>query len=172
MNTESHNIILGGGCFWCIEAGFQRLFGIEKVVSGYAGGEASTANYKDVCSGVTGHAEVVQIFWDPAKIELDSILEHFFKLHDPTTKDRQGNDVGPQYRSYIGYQDDRQLEISKEVIARTQSKFNQPITTELAQSPSFYPAEIEHQDYYNRNSNQPYCQLVIRPKLDKLNSSS
>lgn len=163
-------ITLGGGCFWCTEAVFQRLSGVEKVVSGYAGGIIQNPTYRQICTGTTGHAEVVQVYFDPQKISLQEILEVFWSTHDPTTLNRQGADVGPQYRSAIFYSNDSQ----KEVVQRLKKElneakvFDQPIVTEIKEFSNFYPAEDYHQEYYNLNGMQPYCQFVIKPKVDKL----
>lgn len=162
-------VTLGGGCFWCVEAVFQELKGVKKVVSGYAGGHVENPTYRQVCSGTTGHAEVAQITYDPAEVALPEILEVFWKTHDPTTKNRQGADVGPQYRSIILYLDDdqkRQAETLKTELDAS-GAFNAPIVTEIVPLDRFYPAEDYHQNYYRQNSRQPYCQFVIVPKLDK-----
>ncbi|WKE66682.1 peptide-methionine (S)-S-oxide reductase MsrA [Gallaecimonas kandeliae] len=161
-------ITLGGGCFWCLEAVFQRIQGVLEVISGYAGGQVPDPTYSAVCRGDSGHAEVVDIRFDPAVISLDRVLDLFFQAHDPTTLNRQGNDVGPQYRSIILYRDDNQLAAAKAALARVRSRFSMPLVTELAPLDTFYPAELEHQDYYNRHRSQPYCQWVIQPKLGKL----
>lgn len=161
---------LGGGCFWCLEAAYAEIDGITGIVSGYAGGTAENPTYEQVCSGATGHAEVVRLEWDPAKIGYREILEIFFSIHDPTTLNRQGADVGTQYRSVIFYHDDTQRRIAEEVIARLSSEgyWRDPIVTQLLPAPTFYPAESYHQDYYARNSRQPYCAAVITPKIAKL----
>mgnify|MGYP006267347145 CR=1 FL=1 len=163
-------ITLGGGCFWCIEAALGQIEGIEKAVSGYAGGSAETANYRAVCSGTTGHAEVVQIHYDPDKIQTEAVLEIFFTAHDPTTPNRQGNDVGPQYRSVIFYHDTAQKEIAEKVIRESAAQmYDAPIVTELQPLEAFYPAEAEHQDYYAKVGNRnPYCTFVISPKVNKV----
>lgn len=162
-------ILLGGGCFWCIEAGYLNLPGIKRVKSGYAGGHQPSPTYQQVCSGETGHAEVVLLEWDDRQTSLEMILEVFFILHDPTSLNQQGNDIGTQYRSFIGYQHVQQLEIINKFIAEQQQNYSQPIVTELVATPEFYPAGTEHHDYYRQNTSQPYCQLIIKPKLDKLN---
>jgi peptide-methionine (S)-S-oxide reductase len=163
-------IILGGGCFWCTEAVFQRLEGVIKVVSGYAGGIIDHPSYRQICTGTTGHAEVIQVFFDLSKISLESLLEVFWATHDPTTLNRQGADVGPQYRSAIFYKDDSQKEIAEKLKSElNQSKiFDSPIVTEITAFTNFYAAENYHQDYYNQNGMQPYCQFVVRPKVEKL----
>ncbi|PZV83851.1 peptide-methionine (S)-S-oxide reductase [Algoriphagus aquaeductus] len=163
-------IILGGGCFWCTEAVFQRLEGVIKVVSGYAGGIFDHPSYRQICTGTTGHAEVIQVFFDPSKISLESLLEVFWATHDPTTLNRQGADVGPQYRSAIFYKDDSQKAIAEKLKSElNQSKiFDSPLVTEITAFTNFYAAENYHQDYYNQNGMQPYCQFVVRPKVEKL----
>ncbi|HEY5547777.1 MAG TPA: peptide-methionine (S)-S-oxide reductase MsrA [Gemmatimonadaceae bacterium] len=160
---------LGGGCFWCLEAVYQELDGVKSIVSGYAGGHVPNPSYEAVCTGTTGHAEVVQLEFDPAKVTYREILEAFFAIHDPTTRDRQGNDHGPQYRSAIFWHDESQRDIAREVIASltAEKAFDDPIVTEVTKLDQFYPAESYHQDYYRRNSAQPYCAFVISPKLAK-----
>jgi peptide-methionine (S)-S-oxide reductase len=160
---------LGGGCFWCIEAVFQRLEGVETVTSGYAGGTTPDPDYRSVCTGRTGHAEVVRIAYDPAVIGFDTLLGVFFTIHDPTTPNRQGADVGPQYRSIVLYEDDEQRQTAEGHIQRLtqEGAFHSPIVTELAPLEHFYPAEDYHQDYYLQNAPMPYCQMVIDPKLEK-----
>lgn len=158
----------GGGCFWCIEAVVQRLKGVEKVVSGYAGGAVKNPTYREVCSGLTGHAEVVQITFDPAEIAYEDLLTIFMTSHDPTTLDRQGADKGTQYRSIILYHDDGQKTIAEKVMQAVGSYYKDPIVTELAPLEVFYPAENYHQDYYNNNPSAGYCQVVIDPKIKKL----
>jgi len=158
----------GGGCFWCVEAVFERLDGVQSVVAGYAGGTILNPTYKQVCSGTTGHAEVAQISFDPAKISYRQLVDIFWESHDPTTVNRQGADVGTQYRSVIFYHSEEQkktVEISKQ---EAQKNFSQPIVTEIQPLTKFYPAENYHQDYYRNNPNAPYCQFVIKPKLKKL----
>jgi peptide-methionine (S)-S-oxide reductase len=166
MNSQ---ITLGGGCFWCLEAVFDRLQGVSDVVSGYAGGTIANPTYEEVCSGTTGHAEVVQVTFDPRLISLEEVLEVFFTIHDPTTLNRQGADVGAQYRSAIFYHDEGQRTTAEKFIADlTQAAlWPDPIVTQLAPIDRFYPAEEYHQEYYENNSNQPYCQVVIAPKLAK-----
>jgi peptide-methionine (S)-S-oxide reductase len=161
--------ILGGGCFWCLEAVYDRLRGVERVRSGYAGGHASDPTYKQVCSGTTGHAEVVQVDYDPSEVSYREILEVFFTIHDPTTLDRQGADVGPQYRSIILYHDDSQRAVAEAVISDLtgQEIFSDPIVTELVPLDRFYVAEEYHQGYFDRNQRQPYCQAVVAPKVAK-----
>ncbi|NHI83932.1 MAG: peptide-methionine (S)-S-oxide reductase [Candidatus Thorarchaeota archaeon] len=161
---------LGGGCFWCFEAVYQEIKGVLSVVSGYAGGHVENPTYKQVTTGTTGHAEVVQIEYNPEVISYEEILEVFFGTHDPTTKNRQGNDVGPQYRSIILYHDDKQREVAEDVKARLDAsgKWRNPIVTEVVPFTEFYPAEDYHQNYYCNNRNQGYCRYIISPKLDKL----
>lgn len=163
-------ITLGAGCFWCTEAVFQRLEGVGKVVSGYSGGIIPNPSYKQICTGTTGHAEVINVFFDPEKISLESLLEVFWATHDPTTLNRQGGDVGPQYRSAIFYNDESQKETASKLKAdlNAQKVFDKPIVTEITPFTNFYPAENYHQDYYNQNGMQPYCQFVVKPKVDKL----
>ncbi len=160
---------LGGGCFWCLEAVYQQLRGVEKVESGYAGGHVRNPSYREVCNGTTGHAEVVQITFDPQEVSFKEILEVFFTIHDPTTLNRQGADVGTQYRSAIFYHDDEQKAIAEAVIREVGGAglWSNPIVTQVASVETFYKAEEYHQDYYNQNDNQPYCQVVIAPKVAK-----
>jgi peptide-methionine (S)-S-oxide reductase len=160
---------LGGGCFWCLEAVFKDLRGVESVVSGYAGGEVENPTYEQVCGGGTGHAEVVQIAFDPNEISFRDLLDVFFTIHDPTTKDRQGADVGPQYRSIILYGGPAQKTAAEQAIADLEAKgvWRAPIVTELVPSEQFYPAESYHQDYFDNNPRQRYCQIVIAPKVAK-----
>jgi peptide-methionine (S)-S-oxide reductase len=167
-NLESAT--LGGGCFWCLEAAYQRLKGVENVQSGYAGGQVVNPSYEEICTGRTGHAEVVQISYDPGEITFKELLEVFFTIHDPTTLNRQGADVGTQYRSAILYHNTEQKDIAEAVIAEFEGAgiWSRPIVTEVSPLDVFYPAEAYHQDYYNRNTSQGYCQVVISPKLVKL----
>jgi len=168
--TESGlaSIVFGGGCFWCAEAIFARLKGVAKVTSGYAGGTVANPTYKQVCSGETGHAEVVKIDYDPSAAKLETLLELFFAMHDPTTKDRQGDDVGTQYRSILLYSSLEQKKAAGSFIKKVATEFEKPIITEVKKLKAFYPAEECHSQYYDRNANQPYCRLVITPKLQKL----
>ena len=161
---------LGGGCFWCLEAAFQRLKGVVSVVSGYAGGTVPDPGYRQVCTGTTGHAEVVQVGFDNALIDFATLLRVFFSIHDPTTLNRQGADVGTQYRSVIFYHDDSQAAIARALIAElgAEGLWDGPIVTQVLPLPTFYPAEPYHQDYYRQNPHQGYCQVVISPKLAKL----
>jgi peptide-methionine (S)-S-oxide reductase len=160
---------LGGGCFWCLEAVYVELRGVEKVVSGYAGGHVKNPTYREVCNGTTGHAEVVQVTFDPAVIGFADILRVFFTIHDPTTLNRQGADVGTQYRSAIFYHDEAQKQTAIAVMHEiaAQRIWPNPLVTELAPLDVFYPAEAYHQDYFARNAMQPYCQVVIAPKVAK-----
>ncbi|GMQ24034.1 peptide-methionine (S)-S-oxide reductase MsrA [Algoriphagus sp. oki45] len=164
------SLILGGGCFWCTEAVFQRLEGVEKVVSGYAGGIVENPTYRQICTGTTGHAEVIQVFFDPKKISLEQLLEVFWVTHDPTTLNRQGADVGPQYRSAVFYLNENQKETAERMKKELNEAqvFDSPIVTEVTAFCNFYPAENYHQDYFNLNGMQPYCQFVVRPKVEKL----
>lgn len=161
---------LGGGCFWCLDAAYRQLKGVEKVVSGYAGGARPNPSYEQVCTGATGHAEVVQITFDPAVITYRDILGVLFSIHDPTTLNRQGADEGTQYRSVIFYHSAEQLAAAKDVIAELEREkvFDDPIVTEIAPLKAFYPAEEYHQDYFARHPNQPYCAAVIAPKVSKM----
>jgi len=160
----------GSGCFWCTEAVFQRIKGVEKVVSGYAGGHVQNPTYRQVCAGNTGHAEAVQVQYDPSQISYPEILEIFWKTHDPTTRDRQGNDVGPQYRSAIFYHNEEQKRLAEEYKKKLDEAhiWEDPIVTEITPFTNFYPAEDYHQNYYNENPNQGYCSYIIRPKVEKL----
>jgi peptide-methionine (S)-S-oxide reductase len=158
---------LGGGCFWCLEALYQMLPGVKAVASGFAGGTKANPTYKEVCEGDTGHAEVVQIEYDPKVLSYEKLLETFWEVHDPTTLNRQGDDVGTQYRSIILYSNPAQRAAAEKSKAEAQKHFRQPIVTEIVPLTKFYQAEDYHQDYYRHNSNQPYCRLVIRPKVEK-----
>jgi peptide-methionine (S)-S-oxide reductase len=160
---------LAGGCFWCIESVFNRLRGVESAVSGYMGGHTANPTYKDICNGDTGHAEVVQVTFDPAEIAYRELLEIFFNLHDPTQLDRQGNDVGTQYRSAIFCHTPEQQAEAEAVIAELTAaqQFAAPIVTEVTGATTFYPAEDYHQGYFEQNTNQPYCQFVVAPKVAK-----
>lgn len=159
----------GTGCFWCTEAIFQQLDGVLKVTSGYSGGHVKNPTYKQVCDGNTGHAEVVQVVYDPSKLTFDELLEVFWQTHDPTTLNRQGNDVGTQYRSAIFYHNAAQKEKAEQYKAELDKSgaWDKPIVTEITPFETFYVAEDYHQDYYNNNGSQPYCYYVIRPKLEK-----
>lgn len=169
ININTASITLGNGCFWCTEAVFQLLEGVISVTSGYSGGETINPDYKSVCSGLTGHAECLQILFDPAKISFEDLLDIFWKTHDPTTLNRQGNDVGTQYRSVIFYKTNEEKNIAnayKEQIDKSEI-FPKPIVTTLEPLTTFYPAENYHQDYYLQNGIAPYCQFVVRPKVEK-----
>lgn len=161
--------VLGGGCFWCTEAVFEKIDGIKDVISGYAGGEPPNPTYKQICTGETGHAEVIKIEFDPTVITFGKILDIFGDCHDPTTLNRQGADAGTQYRSTIMYLSEHQREQALQWKKKLSQKFEDPIVTEIVLAPTFYIAEDYHQDYYRKNPNQGYCSFVIRPKLKKLN---
>lgn len=167
MKTDTATF--GTGCFWCTEAVFQELDGVLKVTSGYSGGHVPNPTYDDVCTKNTGHAEVVQIVYDPEKISFDELLEVFWQVHDPTTLNRQGNDVGPQYRSAVFYNNATQQQLAEKYKAELDKSgaFNSPIVTEISPLKNFYPAEDYHQNFYSNNPNYGYCSYVIRPKLDK-----
>ncbi len=160
----------GNGCFWCTEAVFQRLKGVKTVVSGYSGGSVKNPTYRQVCTGTTGHAEAIQITYDPKEITYEDLLAVFWHSHDPTTKDRQGNDVGTQYRSVIFYHSDEQKQLAEKYKKKLDESglFRAPIVTEIVPFTEFYRAEDYHQNYYNQNSGQPYCRAIIGPKLEKL----
>ncbi len=160
-------IVLGGGCFWCIEAVFRRVKGVKEAISGYAGGERENPTYEQVCSGATGHAEVVKVVYDENEVTLEELLEIFFAVHNPTTLNRQGADVGTQYRSVVYYGDEGEKRIIESAIAKVQKEYSDPIVTEVAPKPTFYKAEAYHQNYYDTNPHQGYCQVVIRPKVQK-----
>lgn len=162
---------VGGGCFWCLEALYETFDGVKAVTSGYAGGHKENPTYKQVCSDTTGHAEVVQIEFDPAKITYDQILEIFWDIHDPTTLNRQGPDSGTQYRSVIYYHDEAQKKAAEKSKNVAQAKFGGKVVTEIQPMKKFYPAEDYHQDYFRKNPNAPYCAYVISPKLQKLQKS-
>ena len=168
-NQERETATLAGGCFWCLEAVYDELRGVENVESGYAGGQRSNPTYHEVCSGTTGHAEVVQITFDPRVVSFRDLLQVFFTIHDPTTLNRQGADVGTQYRSAIFYHTPEQKEIAERAIAEITAArvWDKPIVTEITRLSEFYPAEEYHSDYYQRNPAQPYCQVVIEPKVAK-----
>jgi peptide-methionine (S)-S-oxide reductase len=168
-NYKTDTATFGTGCFWCTEAIFEQLKGVLKVSSGYSGGHVDNPTYKDVCDGTTGHAEVVQVVYDPEKITYDELLEVFWQTHDPTTLNRQGNDVGTQYRSAIFFHNDEQKQKAEKYKAElnTSGAFKNPIVTEIAPFSKFYVAENYHQDYYNNNGSQPYCYYVIKPKMEK-----
>ncbi|MFN8155181.1 MAG: peptide-methionine (S)-S-oxide reductase MsrA [Bacteroidia bacterium] len=167
LNTDTATF--GGGCFWCIEAIFQQMNGVIAVASGYSGGQREHPTYEQVCSGTTGHAEVVQVIYDPSKVSYPELLEVFWGVHDPTTLNRQGADVGTQYRSVIFYHNEMQHQLAEEYKQKLDKSgaFNDPIVTEISPAKPFYKAEKYHQNYYNKNGGQPYCSIVIRPKVEK-----
>lgn len=172
-HQNKENIALatfGSGCFWCTEAVFQRIDGVEKVESGYCGGNVKNPTYKEICSGLTGHAEVIQVTFNPEIVRYEALLEIFWKTHDPTTLNRQGNDVGTQYRSVIFYHNNEQKRLAEEYKNKLSEArvFDQPIVTEISPLSTFYRAEDYHQNYFNANSNAPYCAFIIQPKLEKL----
>lgn len=162
-------VTLGAGCFWCVEAVFQRLEGVHSVESGYMGGTTTNPTYKEVCSGTTGHAEVVRVTYDPAVVSFEDILHVFFSAHDPTTLNRQGNDVGTQYRSAIFTYSDEQRSVAKAYIEQLDAAktWPEPVVTEVTPASTFYKAEDYHQNYFNDNGSQPYCAFVVRPKVEK-----
>jgi peptide-methionine (S)-S-oxide reductase len=169
MSEQRELATLGGGCFWCLDGIFRDLKGVERVESGYAGGYTKNPSYREVCSGTTGHAEVVQVTFDPSIISYRDLLGVFFTIHDPTTLDRQGADVGTQYRSVILYHSEAQHRTANEVIADLSERgvWDNPIVTKIEPFEAFYPAEEYHQDYFAQNPDQPYCQIVIAPKVSK-----
>ncbi len=171
MNESKTGVAtLAGGCFWCIEAVFQRLKGVNRVVSGYVGGSVRHPSYEQVCAGTTGHAEAIEVHFDPETISYRTLVELFFAFHDPTTLNRQGPDIGTQYRSAIFFHDEDQRVVADEVIAELMAShaFDRPIVTEVVPATTFFPAEAHHQDYYRRNPNQAYCSAMIGPKMAKL----
>ncbi len=169
MSDRTELLTVGGGCFWCTEAVFSDLRGVTSVLPGYSGGRGVDPSYEDVCTGRTGHAEVVQIAFDPGEISLHDLLSIFFTVHDPTTKDRQGNDVGPQYRSVIFYRSPEQKATAEQVIREVGAEriWRRPIVTEVTPFAAFYPAEEYHRDYFRRNPERAYCQMIIAPKVAK-----
>lgn len=171
-NSENQIAIFAGGCFWCTEAVFQRIKGVEKVISGYIGGTIKNPSYREICTGRTGHVEAIQVYYNPNVIDYNVLLEVFFSTHDPTTLNQQGNDKGTQYRSAVFYNDERQKLIAQNFIKllNDQGVFENTIVTEVTEASTFYPAEEDHWDYYNKNKEQLYCQLVIAPKIKKLNN--
>lgn len=169
-SSKTDTATFGAGCFWCVEAVFQDLDGVLSVSSGYSGGKIKNPTYREVCSGLTGHAEVIQIVYQPAKISYDELLEIFWQTHNPTTLNRQGNDMGTQYRSVIFYHNEEQRELAekyKKALNDVQA-FDKPIVTEISPAAEFYKAEDYHQNYYNANGEAPYCQFVIKPKVEKV----
>lgn len=170
MNIENQDTVtIAGGCFWCVEAVYDQLKGVEKVTSGYSGGVIKNPAYREVCMGTTGHAEVIQIVYNTNEVSFKDILEVFFTVHDPTTLNRQGADVGTQYRSAIFYHNDEQKTIAEDIIKRLNESgaFNNKIVTEVSPFTVFYPAENYHQDYYAQHGSESYCQMVVRPKVEK-----
>lgn len=169
MERTEQVAVLGGGCFWCLEAVFEQVAGVTEVVSGYAGGHDANPDYHAVCSGQTGHAEVVRIRFDAELIDFETLLEIFFTIHDPTTRNRQGNDVGTQYRSVIFCQDAEQERIARSVMARVDAAGDRgaPVVTQVAGAETFYPAEDYHQAYFSLHGNQPYCTTIVAPKVAK-----
>ena len=169
MSQKLEVATLGGGCFWCLEALYQQMIGVQKVVSGYAGGHIDNPTYRQICTGRTGHAEVTQITFDPDVISYEEMLDIFWRIHDPTTLNRQGADVGPQYRSIILYHNEEQREIAERSKAETDASnlYRNPIVTQIAPLSKFYEAEAYHQNYYRSNPNQGYCRFVIDPKVRK-----
>ena len=168
-NVKVETAIIGGGCFWCTEAVFEKVDGVKEAISGYAGGKNPNPTYKEICTGLTGHAEVIKILFDPDKISFNEILYIFGEAHDPTTLNRQGADVGTQYRSTIMYLNESQKQTAEKWKTQLNAKLQDPVVTEIVPAPKFYEAEKYHQDYYEKNPNQGYCSFVIRPKLKKLN---
>jgi len=163
--TRTETITLAGGCFWCLEAVYEQMRGVVRVQSGYMGGSVSRPTYQQVCGGRTGHAEVVEVEFDPAMVSVRDVLEVFFAIHDPTTRDRQGNDIGPQYRSAIFYHSEEQKKVAQEIIGELD--FPAPVVTELQPATDFWPAEDYHNEYFRRNPDQPYCSYVVAPKVSK-----
>jgi peptide-methionine (S)-S-oxide reductase len=166
-----NQLILGGGCFWCIEAAFKEVEGVKEVTSGYAGGHTENPSYREVCSGDTGHAEVVKIEYDAEEIGLEEILELFFKIHNPTTKHREGPDIGSQYRSIILYQTEKEKERIQAFIEEKQKEYRDEIVTEVKELKEFYRAEEKHQDYFEKNPEDAYCKMHASPKVEKANET-
>lgn len=166
--TETKSLVLGGGCFWCTEAAYKLLPGVTAVTSGYAGGDASSPTYEQVCGHATGHAEVIKIDYDPAQISLERLLDYFWQVHNPTQVGGQGNDMGPQYRSIILYANEAQRIAAEKSRAEAATRFRDPITTEIVALKKFWPAEDYHQDYFAKHPDQGYCAYVIAPKIRKL----
>lgn len=171
MSNQRETATLGGGCFWCLDAVFRQLRGVESVVSGYSGGPQPNPSYEAVCTGRTGHAEVVRVVFDPAVLSYRELLQVFFAIHDPTTLNRQGADVGTQYRSVIFHHSPEQQAAAEETIATIAGEYDAPIVTELEAAPAFFPAEDYHQDYYALHPRQGYCQAVVAPKIAKFRRS-
>jgi peptide-methionine (S)-S-oxide reductase len=166
--TRADSLVLGGGCFWCLEASYRLLPGVTQVTSGYAGGQVDNPTYKQVCAGTTGHAEVVKIDFDSSKVSLAEVLDLFWVMHDPTQLNRQGNDIGTQYRSVIFFADDAQKKAGEDAIAGVRKEWDDPVVTELAPLTKFWPAEDYHQEYFKNNPDQGYCRAVVRPKVKKV----
>ena len=168
--NEMQKATFGAGCFWCVEAVFERLDGVKDVMPGYTGGHKNNPTYKEICTGMTGHAEVAQVTYDSKIITFNELLDMFWKSHDPTTRNRQGNDIGTQYRSAIFYHNDKQKLLAEESKLKVDNSriFTNPIVTEITKLDKFWPAEDYHDNYYANNMDQPYCRIVIKPKLDKL----
>ena len=164
----TETLVLGGGCFWCTEGAYELVPGVKSVVSGYSGGRTKNPTYKEICTGGTGHAEVIRIEYDPAEVTLERLLNLFWVVHDPTTLNRQGNDIGTQYRSVIYYANDTQKAAAEKAKTEAQAKFSDPIVTEIAPLGVFYEAEGYHQDYFRKNPNEGYCQYVVKSKVDKM----
>jgi len=170
MADDTNAIVLGGGCFWCLEAAFELVPGVVAVESGYAGGDRDDPSYEQVSTGLTGHAEVVRVVFDPEAVSLPTLLELFFRIHDPTTEDRQGADVGTQYRSIILYADEAQREAAEAAIRAAGTRYARPVVTDLEKLVRFWPAEEYHQDFYRKNPNYGYCRAVVAPKVEKARS--
>ena len=170
LMNEMQKATFGAGCFWCVEAVFERLDGVKDVMPGYTGGHKNNPTYKEICTGMTGHAEVAQVTYDSKIITFNDLLDMFWKSHDPTTRNRQGNDIGTQYRSAIFYHNDKQKLLAEESKLKVDNSriFTNPIVTEITKLDKFWPAEDYHNNYYANNMDQPYCRIVIKPKLDKL----
>ena len=170
LMNEMQKATFGAGCFWCVEAVFERLDGVKDVMPGYTGGQKNNPTYKEICTGMTGHAEVAQVTYDSKIITFNELLDMFWKSHDPTTRNRQGNDIGTQYRSAIFYHNDKQKLLAEESKLKVDNShiFTNPIVTEITKLDKFWPAEDYHNNYYANNMDQPYCRIVIKPKLDKL----
>jgi peptide-methionine (S)-S-oxide reductase len=170
-SSKTASLVVGGGCFWCTEAAYELVPGVKAVVSGYAGGSVTNPTYKQITTGRTGHAEVIRIDYDPAQVSLETLLDFFWDIHDPTTLNRQGADEGPQYRSIILYADESQKAAAQASLARANPGWGGRIVTELVPLKTFYEAEEYHQDYYKKNPDAGYCRVVIRPKIEKLKES-
>ncbi len=167
-DQKTETLVLGGGCFWCTEAAYELVPGVKRVVSGYSGGRTKNPTYDEICTGTTGHAEVIRIEYDPSVASLERLLELFWVVHDPTTLNRQGNDIGTQYRSVVYYSNDTQKQAAETARTAAQKDFRDPIVTEIAPLGVFYEAEKYHQDYYKKNPNEGYCRYVVKSKVDKM----